>query len=151
MANRLTDGLPITTEWLNTLVDEINSLKGVSVSPGSTSLAKKINVLGSGFTGDRTIQVVADTFTDIIPAGENVLDRTVQFQTPFYDNNVIVVVTPSFVSTSNRVNRPFLSYASVGLVTSSKFELSVALTSDLSDLSNGRSVVVNYIAIGKSL
>jgi hypothetical protein len=151
VANRLTDGLPITTEWLNTLVDEINSLKGVSVSPGSTSLAKKINVLGSGFTGDRTIQVVADTFTDIIPAGENVLDRTVQFQTPFYDNNVIVVVTPSFVSTSNRVNRPFLSYASVGLVTSSKFELSVALTSDLSDLSNGRSVVVNYIAIGKSL
>jgi hypothetical protein len=151
MANRLTDGLPITTEWLNTLVDEINSLKGVTVSPGSTSLSKKINVLGTNFTGDRTIQVVADTFTDIIPAGENVLDRTVQFQTPFYDNNVIVVVTPSFISTSNRVNRPFLSYASVGLITSSKFELSVSLTSDLADLSNGRSVVVNYIAIGKSL
>ena len=38
MANRLTDGLPITTEWLNTLVDEINSLKGITPSPGSTSL-----------------------------------------------------------------------------------------------------------------
>ena len=150
MANRLTDGLPISTEWLNTLVDEINSLQGITAS-SATSPSRKINVYGTGFTGSsRTVQVIADQWSGTAPSGVTTLDATVNFPTPFADNNIIVVATPSFLSASGRNNKPFRSYAMVGGITTSKFELAVDLTEAEADLGTGRNVLVNYIAIGKA-
>jgi len=156
MPSRLTDGIPITTEWLNSLVDAIN---GISASSGSTanstSSQRAISVLGTHFNdSSRAVQIVADSVTGTAVAGEDTKEFTVNFPTQFADNNVIVIATSAFVSQGNRKNRPFKAAASVGLITNKKFELSVVLTDDVgaaAEFNKGKQVIVNYIAIGKKL
>lgn len=157
MPSRLTDGLPITTEWLNSLVDSINELSGNSGS-GTTSSGpsqRSISVLGQYFNDStRPVQIIADSVTTSATGGADTAEMTVSFPTQFADNNVIVVATSAFVSAGTRKNRPFKAAASVGLITSKKFELSVVLTADsgsASEFNSGKQVIVNYIAIGKKL
>jgi hypothetical protein len=154
MPSRLTDGIPITTEWLNSLVDAINDLS--APSGGTTSASggsqRAISVLGQYFNdSSRSVQIVADSVTGTATGGEDTKEFTVNFPVQFADNNVIVVATSAFVSQGARKNRPFKAAASVGLVTNKKFELSVVLTSDSMDFNTGKQVIVNYIAIGKKL
>ena len=156
MPSRLTDGIPITTEWLNSLVDAINDINsGSGTTTSTTSSQRSISVLGQYFNdSSRAIQIVADSVTATAVAGEDTKEFTVNFPTQFADNNVIVVATSAFVSQGTRKNRPFKAAASVGLITSKKFELSVVLTDDggaASTFNAGKQVIVNYIAIGKKL
>lgn len=155
MPSRLTDGIPVTTEWLNSLVDAINDLSADTGSSGVSSSQRSISVLGQYFNdSSRPIQIVADTITKTATEGAETTEFTVPFPTQFADNNVIVVATASFVSQGTRKNRPFKAAASVGLITNKKFELSVVLTDDIgsaSEFNKGKQVTVNYIAIGKKL
>jgi hypothetical protein len=154
MPSRLTDGIPITTEWLNSLVDAINDISATTGSPtsGTSSSQRAISVLGQYFNdSSRSIQIVADSVTGNATGGEDTKEFTVNFPVQFADNNVIVVATSAFVSQGARKNRPFKAAAAVGLVTNKKFELSVVLTSDSVDFNAGKQVIVNYIAIGKKL
>jgi hypothetical protein len=151
MPSRLTDGIPITTEWLNSLVDAINGLSAPSGGASSGS-QRSISVLGQYFNdSSRSVQIVADSVTGTATGGEDTKEFTVNFPVQFADNNVIVVATSAFVSQGARQNRPFKASASVGLVTNKKFEMSVVLTSDNVDVNTGKQVIVNYIAIGKKL
>jgi hypothetical protein len=153
MPSRLTDGIPITTEWLNSLVDAINDISSRDNSASSaTSSQRAISVLGTNFNdASRAIQIVADSVTGTAVAGENEKEFTVNFPTQFADNKVIVVATSAFVSDGERKNRPFKAAASVGLITNKKFELSVVLTNESMEFNRGKQVIVNYIAIGKKL
>jgi hypothetical protein len=156
MPSRLTDGIPITTEWLNSLVDAINDINsGSGTTTGTTSSQRSISVLGQYFNdSSRAVQIIADSVTGTAVAGEDTKEFTVNFPTQFADNNVIVVATSAFVSQGTRKNRPFKAAASVGLTTSKKFELSVVLTDDsgaAAEFNKGKQVIVNYIAIGKKL
>jgi hypothetical protein len=153
MPSRLTDGIPITTEWLNSLVDAINGLTSAGGSTTSTTSSQRaISVFGQYFTdSSRAVQIIADTVTGTAVAGENEKEFTVNFPTQFADNNVIVVATSAFVSQGTRKNRPFKAAASVGLITRKKFELSVVLTDEGMEFNKGKQVIVNYIAIGKKL
>jgi hypothetical protein len=153
MPSRLTDGIPITTEWLNSLVDAINDIgTGGGTTTSTTSSQRAISVLGQYFNdSSRAVQIVADSVTGTAVAGENEKEFTVNFPTQFADNNVIVTATAAFVSQGTRKNRPFKAAASVGLITNKKFELSVILTDDEQTFNKGKQVIVNYIAIGKKL
>ena len=151
MPSRLTDGIPITTEWLNSLVDAINGLSAPSGGASGGS-QRSISVLGQYFNdSSRSVQIVADSVTGTATGGEDTKEFTVNFPVQFADNNVIVVATSAFVSQGARRNRPFKAAASVGLVTNKKFEMSVVLTSDNVDFNTGKQVIVNYIAIGNKL
>jgi len=154
--SRLTDGLPITTEWLNSLSDEINNLSAIlsSSASGTTtsagSGASKIDILGSFFSNTtRPLQIVADRITVTASGGTSVAELSPTFQSPFADNNVIVVATPSFVSQGTRMGKPFKASASVGAITSKGFLCSVTLVDDGMDFNQGKEVIVDYIAIGK--
>ncbi len=151
--SRLTDGLPVTFEWLNSLVEEINALSakvGVSSSGSSVSTIDNIDVMGSFFNSTtRTIQIIAEEWTGTATAGRATFEDTVKFNPGFADNNVIVVVTAAFVSNGTRKGRPFKASASVGGIDKNKFELTVSLVEDDMDFNKGKQVVVNYIAIGK--
>jgi hypothetical protein len=52
MATRLSDGIPVTTEWLNSLVEEINALRNnqSNNSTGSAATAKAIEFMKEGLS-----------------------------------------------------------------------------------------------------
>lgn len=152
--SRLTDGLPITTEWLNSLTDEINAisaaLSGSNSGSGAVTSANKIDILGKFFSNTtRPLQIVADRVTVTATGGTDVAEISPVFQAPFADNNVIVVATPSFVSQGTRKGKPFKAAASVGAITSKGFLCSVSLVSDTMEYNQSKEVIVDYIAIGK--
>jgi hypothetical protein len=149
--SRLTDGLPITTEWLNSLADEIN-LFGASTGvnrTGQTS-SSQISIGGQYFSNTTSpLQIMADRVTATVIGGSAIAELSPVFKVPFLDNDVIVVATPSFISNGTRIGKPFRASASVGKITSKGFLLSVVLVNEDQDSSSGKEVIVDYIAIGK--
>jgi hypothetical protein len=149
--SRLTDGLPITTEWLNSLADEINLL-GVSTGDPQrrTTPSSQITIGGQYFSNTTSpLQIMADRVTTTVIGGAAIAELSPTFKVPFLDNDVIVVATPSFISNGNRIGKPFRASASVGKITSKGFLLSVVLVNEDQDSSSGKEVIVDYIAIGK--
>jgi hypothetical protein len=147
--SRLTDGLPITTEWLNSLVDEINNLKG---GTGTTASGNVVEFVGTFFSSTtRPIQVVADRITGVAAGGELTFETSVVFPNSFGDSNVIVVATPSFISTTDRLGKPVKASASVGQIASTGFLLTVSFVEDSNTYTAGKQVTVDYVAIGKKL
>lgn len=147
--SRLTDGLPITTEWLNSIVDEINNLKG---GTGTATSGNVVEFVGTFFSSTtRPIQVVADRVTGVAAGGELTFEASVVFPNSFGDSNVIVVATPSFISTTDRLGKPVKASASVGQIASTGFLLTVSFVEDSNTYTAGKQVTVDYIAIGKKL
>lgn len=147
--SRLTDGLPITTEWLNSIVDEINNLKG---GTGTATSGNVVEFVGTFFSSTtRPIQVVADRVTGVAAGGELTFETSVVFPNSFGDSNVIVVATPSFISTTDRLGKPVKASASVGQIASTGFLLTVSFVEDSNTYTAGKQVTVDYIAIGKKL
>ena len=152
--SRLTDGLPITTEWLNSIVDEIMKLSSaVTGTTTAGSIADVIDVEGQFFKSTtRPIQILANRITGQASPGTHQYEHNIVFDPAFADNNVIVVATPSFLSestTSGRGGLPFKASASVGAITSKGCKLTVALMDDDQSFNKGKQVVVDYVAIGK--
>ena len=148
MATRLSDGMPITTEWLNQLVTEINDLKNNSSSSSSSTGAaqKVIEFYGPGLSGNTAVQVQTGTFSTTAPAAQKTVEGNVNFPVPFADNNVFIVTTPSFPDPNGR---PAKASASVAGVNASSFKITVMLVTDTDSFGADRAVSVNYIAIGK--
>jgi len=147
--SRLTDGLPITTEWLNSIVDEINNLKG---GTGTTTSGNVVEFVGNFFSSTtRPIQVIAERITGNAAGGELTFESAVTFPSSFADSNVIVVATPSFISTTDRIGKPVKASASVGQIASTGFLLTVSFVEDSNTYTAGKQVTVDYIAIGKKL
>jgi hypothetical protein len=152
MATRLSDGIPVTTEWLNNLVDEINVLRnggGNSGGQNSTAAATVVDFFGPGLSGSSSIQVLTGTVTGQVTASADVFEADVNFAVPFADANVFVVCTPTFASTGSRNGKPAKAAASVCSVTDSLFKLAVMLVDDGNQTAGSKQVTVNYIAIGK--
>jgi hypothetical protein len=151
MATRLSDGLPVTTEWLNNLVDEINVLRngGSNTTGSGNAAATVVDFFGPGISGSSSIQVLTGTVTGQVTASADVFEADVNFAVPFADTNVFVVCTPTFASVGSRNGKPAKSSASVCAVTESSFKLAVMLVNDSNQSAGSTQVTVNYIAIGK--
>jgi hypothetical protein len=148
MPSRLTDGLPITTEWLNSLVDAINDIQGTDNSSGTSGAISHMGITNS--QGNNLI-IESGVHTGQVSSAE-VYESTVEFRSAFADSDIVVVTTPSFVSSSTNSGRyllPFKAYTSVGSITKTNFKLSAFLGNDDSTFSAGKTIIVNYIAIGK--
>ena len=146
MPSRLTDGLPITTEWLNSLVDAINDIQGNDGVFGAS-----FNHMGITNNGGENLIIESGVHTGQ-SASQAVYESTVEFRSAFADSDIVVVTTPAFIvnsATSGRYLLPFKAYTSVGSITRTNFKLSAFLGSDDSPLSASKTVIVNYIAIGK--
>lgn len=148
--SRLTDGLPVTTEWLNSLVDEINGFSGSTSGSSTSSTSSNIEVFGSLINSDTgSIRVIAERVRSTADGGTTRVEMAPTFPKPFKDNNVIVVATPSFVSNGTRKGKPFLANASVGAISSKGFLLTISLVRDDMDFNENKEVIVDYIAIGR--
>jgi hypothetical protein len=140
--------MPITTEWLNQLVTEINDLKNTSSSSSSSTGAaqKVIDFYGPGLSGNTAVQVQTGIFRTTAPAAQKTIEANVNFPIPFADNNVFIVTTPSFPDPSGR---PAKASASVSGVNANSFRMTIMLVTDTETFGTDRAVSVNYIAIGK--
>jgi hypothetical protein len=148
MATRLSDGMPITTEWLNQLVTEINELRNTSSSSSSaTGVAQRVvEFYGPGLLGNTAVQVQTGVFSTTAPAAQKTIEANVNFPIPFADNNVFIVVTPTFPDSNGRA---YKATASVAGVNASSFKMTVMLVTDTDTFGADKAVSVNYIAIGK--
>lgn len=151
MASRLSDGLPITTEWLNNLVDEINVLRnrGADNSGSGSTASTSVDFFGPGISGSPSVQILTGTVTGQVTSSADVFEADVNFAVPFADNNVFIVCTPTFASSGARNGKPAKSSASVCAISDSSFKLAVMLVNDSVQASGSTQVTVNYIAIGK--
>ena len=149
MVARLTDGLPVTTEWLNSLVSAITQLESNASSSTTGTAARSITYGGSYIANDGAVQVLAGEITGTAVGGMHTFETTVTFTHPFKDNNVIITATPAFASQGARKPRPFMASASVANITSSKFDLTITLTEDDMNFNAGKQVKVHYIAVGR--
>ncbi len=148
MVARLTDGLPVTTEWLNSLVSAITQLESAAATPTTGSTPRTVKYSG-GFIGDSgPVQVLCGELVGSATGGLHTFETTINFSTAFANNNVIVVATPAFPSMGARKPRPFMAAASVANITSSKADLTVTLTEDDMNFNAGKQVKVHWIAIG---
>lgn len=137
----LSDGTPLTFEWLNTVANAINALE---VDNKNNS-----NILVSGYTKDVDVQVVTGKFDINISAtkkGVQVRRENVKFPVAFKDSEVIVVamVTHS-VSGSTKPNPAAIS---VDGITQSKFNATIQVFDADNNIKNEK-FEVKYIAIGK--
>ena len=148
MATRLSDGMPITTEWLNQLVAEINELKNSNSSSSSSSQAAQrvVEFYGPGLAGNSAIQVQTGSFSTQAAAAQALVEASVNFPIPFADNNVFLVATPTF---SDSTGRPARSSVSVSNIRAGSFKMTVMLVNDRDAFTADKTVTVNYIAIGK--
>jgi hypothetical protein len=151
MATRLSDGIPVTTEWLNGLVEEINALKNnqSSNNTGSAAASKIIEFIGPGLQGSSSIQVLTGVINGLSTAKADVFEADVNFSVPFADKNVFIVCTPTFPSVGKRKGKPSKAAASVCAITESSFKLTVMLVDDDDQFTGSKQVSINYIAIGK--
>jgi hypothetical protein len=149
MPSRLTDGLPITTEWLNSLVDAINDIQGNDRSSGGSGAISHM-----GITNNQADNLIIESgvHTGQALGSSNVYSATVEFRSAFADSDIVVVTTPAFVSTSTSSSGylfPFNAYTSVGSITKTNFKLSAFMGNDDGTFSAGKTIIVNYIAIGR--
>jgi len=151
MASRLSDRIPVTTEWLNGLVEEINAIKNSipSSSTGSAAASKIIEFIGPGLQGSSSIQVLTGVINGLSTAKADVFEADVNFSVPFADKNVFIVCTPTFPSVGTRKGKPSKAAASVCAITDSSFKLTVMLVDDDDQFTGSKQVSINYIAIGK--
>lgn len=147
MATRLTDGTPLSFEWLNSLVDEINSLAPNSTSTSGGGASEIIRFFGSAATTNKHAIVIEKITDTMQPIG---LELDVTFPAPFADNKVVVVPTIESLSiTGARQGKPIRVGCSIGAVTATGFKLSV-FNEEVVDTTSTFPVTIHYIAIGNS-
>jgi hypothetical protein len=105
MAIKLDSSHPLTYDWLNSLVSELDSL---SIQSRYTKDNVKIKLFPKHMTGisnDGTVQIVTQEVTVTIPKGKASYASTLQkFKVPFDGTNVMVIPTINFLGTDTEVD-----------------------------------------------
>lgn len=146
--NRLTDGMPVTTEWLNSLVDSINNVASSIVDLGERK--KEIAFNGTPL-GSFDVQVVVGTWSGVAPAGSRAIDGDISFSPGFKDDSAVVFGNTTFTSPGARKPRPARSAVSFSNISKSGCYFAINLLDDDIDFNAGKIVTMNYVAIGKKI
>jgi hypothetical protein len=156
MAAQLSDGQPITFEWLNSLVAEINVLKAqLSANTAADAAANAAEVAnrtrpiiysGDAIASAGKIKVIADQQTiGDAKKTKAAFNAVVKFpNNGFKDSSVIVVATADMKKDSKQAEKLVVSVANI---TKSQFVCTVTPI-DGETLTVGQAVVINYIAVG---
>lgn len=138
----LSDGTPLTFEWLNTVANAINSLEADNKNNS--------NILVSGYIKDVDVLVVTGTKSISVPAtkaGSIHKINNIKFPVAFKDNEVVVVAMVTSIP-KNGNNSPKPAGVAVGGITKSNFDAVIQLFDDEAAIKN-KSFELKYIAIGK--
>jgi len=146
MATPLSDGNPLTYDWLNLLVGEINTLSS------SSALGKnnvKLQVLPNHFSTNvstNTINLVTGATTVSLGKGKTrAKSNPVKFKTPFLSDDVLVVANVNYKGTDPGVD----AVCWVTNIDETGCQFWVRRF-DSPDKNQTTKVTINYIAIGKA-
>lgn len=148
MPQPLSDGQPITFEWLNSLASEIESLKTELEANSADDKTRHRPVIYSGDAIAKAgkIKVIADQQkVGDARSGKAAFNAYVDFPgNGFKDASVIVVATADMKKTKTSAEQLAVSVANV---TKDGFTCTVTPI-DAESLKAGQDVVINYIAVG---
>ena len=137
----LSDGTPLTFEWLNSIANAINNLEIQNADDGNFA----------GFTGTRDIQVVTGKETVVITGAESkgskIIKKDIAFPVAFSDKNVVVVAMVTSTAAKQN-NKPIPAGVAVGEITETNFDAAIQLFDDENKFGKV-SFELRYIAVGK--
>jgi hypothetical protein len=149
MVQRLSDGQPITFEWLNSLVAEINDLRAdlsANTRADAQNRLRPITYAGDAINTAGKIKVIADQ-QKIGDARKSKAAFNAYVDFPgngFKDASVIVVATSDMRKNKTSAEKLVVSVANV---TKNGFTCTVTPI-DGETLTVGQDVIINYIAVG---
>lgn len=139
--SRLSDGTPLTFEWLNSLADAINKLEALNKDDGSFD----------GLAGKEDIQVLTGSVSVNITGrdtkGSKVIVKNIKFKNPFSDSKVVVVAMVTSTAAKQN-NKPIPAGVAVGEITQNNFDAAIQLFDDEGKFGK-TSFELRYVAIGK--
>jgi hypothetical protein len=145
---QLSDSQPITFEWLNSLVSEVNKLRSdlEANSADDKARTRPVTYSGDAIASAGKIKVIADQQKiGDASAGKAAFNKYVDFPgNGFKDASVIVVATADM--RKNKTSAEQLA-VSVANVTKNGFTCTVTPI-DGESLKKGQDVIINYIAVG---
>jgi len=145
MANQLNDGNPLTYDWLNNLVTELNSVKSTQDRyTGST----KISIVPDHLTtraGSATVQFLTGQTIVSINKGQAFSKTAVKFAYAFASPDVMVIANINFPNAADDI----IATAWVTNIDESGCTIKVNRFTPL-DMKKQTQMRVSYIAIGKA-
>lgn len=141
----LSDGTPLTYEWLNSLADAINKLDIASSNDSSSLIKFDGDISGNNIlvlTGTEDI-----TVSDKEAKGSVIRKNNIVFKSAFADNNVTVIA----MVTSNKEaqnDKPIAAGIAVGSITANNFDAVIQLFADEAKFGK-KKLQLKYVAIGK--
>jgi hypothetical protein len=145
MANQLNDGNPLTYDWLNSLVTELNSVKSTQNKyTGST----KISVIADHLTtraGTATIQFLTGQAIVPINKGESFNSTLVKFAYTFASPDVMVIANINYPNAAEDI----IATACATNINESGCTIKVNRFPPI-DKKKQTPIRVSYIAIGKA-
>ena len=149
MVQQLSDGQPITFEWLNNLVSEVENLKSqlaANTKADAENRARPITYAGDAIASAGKIKVIADQ-QKVGDARKSKAAFNAYVDFPgngFKDASVIVVATSDMRKSKTAAEKLVVSVANV---TKNGFTCTVTPI-DGETLKVGDDVIINYIAVG---
>ena len=139
--SELSDGNPLTYNWLNLLVADINQ---VSRDVKSVTGASKINLIADHMASTTYVQVLTGQ-TTVNLAGKESIDKTlVTFSTPFVSSDVLVIPAINFRNNAEEI----YATAWVTNINESGCTIRVKRFAPI-DKKKSTPITINYLAIGK--
>ena len=139
--SRLSDGTPLTFEWLNSLADAINKLEALNSDDGSFD----------GLAGKKDIQVLTGSVPVVITGkdatGSKIIKKNIQFKNAFSDKKVVVIAMVTSTAAKQQ-NKPIPAGVAVGEITETSFDAAIQLFDDEGKFGKV-SFDLRYVAIGK--
>jgi hypothetical protein len=137
----LSDGNPLTYNWLNDLVVAINK---ASEDVKSVTGSSKINMIADHMSSAQYVQVLTGGDQINLPGKESVGKTLVTFSTPFSDPDVLVIPTINFRNAAEEV------YATVWATNINESGCTIRVKRfPPIDKKKSTPIVINYLAIGK--
>jgi len=148
MVAKLSDGQPITFEWLNSLVAEINDLRADLTANNKADLTRVRPIVygGDAIATAGKIKVIADQQkVGDARKSKAAFNAVVKFPgNGFKDASVIVVATSDMPKSKTSAEKLVVSVANI---TKNGFTCTVTPI-DGETLTVGQDVIINYIAVG---
>jgi hypothetical protein len=139
--SELSDGNPLTYNWLNDLVAEINQ---TSRDVKSVTGSSKINMIADHMSSTKYVQMLTGK-TVVNLAGKESIDKTlVTFSTPFASADVLVIPTINFRNAAEEI----YATAWVTNINESGCVIRVKRFPPV-DKKKSTPITINYLAIGK--
>jgi hypothetical protein len=145
MATKLDSSHPLTYDWLNTLVGELENLNNQSRYAKDNVKIKLFPNNMTGISSNGSIQMITQQVTVTIPKGKASHASTLQKFTPaFSGSNVMVIPAINFVGTDTEVD----AFCWVTNISETGCIIKVRRLDKVNNNSSTK-VTVNYLAIGK--